>query len=324
MATDVLRRLIVSPEVTWGTYVTPATLIMGATRITPRVMQDLKQSEELGSLAPSDLVALVRESGGFGVGMDLSYEDILWCLSAIDTPGTTGSNPYTHTFAIPSTTAGAFTVYSMLMEWGDIGTEYAAEGCLATGFTISGDVGGDGVWQIEQDWIAEKVYNTSSTSTPSRRNVNLIRMADTTLAVDASNGTMGSTVKTSTLISFTYTLGTSRHLKHFAGSLFPLNYGVGKLSGQLSLVCELNTDALAIVNAMFGTTVEKQIRLLASSSPREARLDFAGYLAAPPLELDRNRDGNSTVELVFNAAYNSTYGNFAGMRVINALATWPP
>lgn len=324
MATNVLRRLSVSPETTWGTAVTPATKVMGVTAITPRLMQDVHQTEELGTIAPSSLIALVRESGGFGIGMDLSYEDICFPLNSIDTPAITGAGPYTYTYVLPSTSAGAFTGYTMLMEWGaEIATEYQAEGCIAEGISISGDISGDGVWQCQQDWLAEKLSATSGTSSPADRTVEKIRMSDTVLYLDAIAGTIGTTLKSSTLISFNWSLTSGRHLKHFAGSLYPLDYGRGRWGGQLSLVCELNADTISVVGSMFGATASRQVRLAGTSGTKVAWLDFAGYLAAPPLELDKDRDGNSTVELVFNAAYNSPLGSFAGAKAVNGMATWP-
>jgi hypothetical protein len=321
MAATALKRLLVKAESAWGTPVVPSYLLTPVTEMAIRIANEHYQSAELGKVAPSSNIAFVAHSGGVSFGMDLSYEGILVPLNALDTESNTGAGPYTHTFVLPTQTAGVFTPYTFALESGDISTEWQVEGCIATGLTISSEQ--RSVWKATQEYIGQQVTRTSGIATPAEPVVELIKHGSTKLFVDALAGTVGTTEIPATLRSFTLNVENGRHLKWLGETIVPNDYGIGPWTGSLNMRVELNATVLAYLEAGLTDNVSRQIRIRGASGAKTVSIDFAGYLVMAPQELYQDDDGNIVADLTWQGTDNVAMGNWLKFTVVNSIAANP-
>ena len=82
-ATDFLK-VQLGQESSWGTSVVATAWLMGVTDRSFELVDENYQSEESGHLAPSSLVAQVKQSVAGQISYDLTYEDILYMLTILE------------------------------------------------------------------------------------------------------------------------------------------------------------------------------------------------------------------------------------------------
>ena len=321
MAIYRLLKVQLGQEVTWGTPVAATAILMGFKSGSIVIADEMYQTEESGVLYPSKLVTQVKQSASGSIDYDLSYEDAIYLGDGVfgDCSPVGAGDPYTWAYAAPTTTAIVPREYTL--EFGTTGGEYEAEGAIFNDFTIDGDVDGDGIWQASVNFMGQIVAATAATAALTARVVEMIRMADTKLYIDAVAGTIGTTEVETALIAFSLSVDPGHHLKTFGGSINPASIGTAPWTGSLSLTLEYTAAVKAFVDALISAKVEKQISLVATSTSHTATIDFAGYLEGQ--ELFGDRDGNLTCELTWIGSYNSTLTNWLEMTFLNAVATLP-
>lgn len=313
-----LRKCQLGVETTWGTAVAAAALVGGVTDIKLRYMDELVLVEDLGRMGPGAQVLEQRQWVEGTIEFIPSYEDLMYFFAGMfGAPSTTGSgDPYTHPYVAPLTavpTAKFFTG-----ELGAASNAYKAAGVTFRRLKLSGE--SPGIWKGSADFFAKSAA-TVTLAALSDRAYEGIRMADTVLSVDAVGGTMGATAVPATLIGFDLDIDTGRHLKFFAGSAGPGDYGEGKWATNLKTTMEFNAAAKGYVDALIAPAkVQKQLSLVATSGSHIARLQHAGYIDGG-VELWPNRDQNLTVEMNWKGHYNSTFGNYLKVALLNAVAT---
>lgn len=313
-ATDLIR-LQFGQEVSWGTCVAATAKLMGLTDATLSVDDEVHQVERGGWYYPSNLMAEVMQMGSGSVQFDLTYEDILYPLdNFFDECTPTGTTTITWAYDAPTDTQ--VTPNYLTIEYGGDGNEYAACGVLFTELNIRGEAGG--VWTGDFPFICSDVETVTAASL-SNRVVELIRMADTELYVDTWTHTGARTKLDDTLISFDLNVQSGRHHKIFAGELSPQNWGDTRWSGTLTTVLEANAGAKALVDAIVGgALVQRQLRILATSAPKTATIDFYGT-AVDGVELFTDRDGNQTFTMTWRGTYNTTATEWLGIDIVNTV-----
>jgi hypothetical protein len=291
-------------EGTYGTIKVATAKLMGLTDASVGIVNESRVIEQLGNLGPSSLASLDAQSGVASVQAVASYEDILYFTQALFGAATTAGTaaPYTFTHVAPTTAAP--TIVGQSLEYGTTGAAYVLTGAIAQSLKIRG-VSGE-LWTMQADWLG-KAVSTVSLAALADRTVNVIRMADTTFAVDTWGGTMGATAAAATLISFDLALETGRHLKTFAGAANPSSWGEGRMNGTLTTVLEFNATAKAYVDALIGPLLtQRQIQIKASqgatTTTKSATIQFAGTLV-DNVTLFANRDGNIIVSLTWRGTY---------------------
>ncbi len=328
MPASALRIVQLAKETGWTTAVSTATVkLVGLTDASLNVVPDVYQPTYMGTLAPLVTTALMGQHGEMSLTQAASYQDICYWLDGVfgTAAGSAEANTtyvYNYAAALDNpTTAPSYTV-----QYGYGSTNYALEGGLCTNLNISGEAGG--VWEVSVDLLGRAVSTMSMTTGVSTREVDLIKMADTTLYITPwTQSTVSGTAASATLISFELTANPQRHLKYFAGSTNPGGHGDSVWESQLVTVMEYNSTAKALVDELTDPAlVQRQIRLAAATGTgttrREATIDFAGTLAED-VELWGDRDGNMTVSLTWNGTYQSDMANFLKVRVQNELSTLP-
>ncbi|MBU0495036.1 MAG: hypothetical protein KKA73_25200 [Chloroflexi bacterium] len=205
-----------------------------------------------GSLGPSAIAAQTALKASGNIDLDATYEDICFLLEGLFGVGVvTGS--YLHTYSAPLSSTEAPRGYTI--EVGTGTSAYKVIGALVNTLKISGEA--EGVWQVAAGILGADIATVTLASL-SDRTVELIRMADTVLYIDAWAGTLGATEASQTLISFELNIDPKRHLKPFAGSLYPRNYGYNRWEGTLKVVAEFNATAKAIVDAMLAPGLQQR------------------------------------------------------------------
>lgn len=303
-------------ETTWGTAVAATVRLMGLVEASFQIEDVTEVLPDLGRFAPSPNALQLQQSASGQIQVYGTYEDLPYFLDhifGIATPS--GSDPYTYDYAAPLTTAP--TPRKSTIEYGTASASYEMSGGLLKTLRIAGAAGR--YWEVSSDVIGEAIAATSLTGSLNDRAVNPIRMADTVCKIDAWAGTIGSTAG-GKLVSFEAAIDTMRHLKFFAGSLTPTDFGEDKWTGTLQTVLEFDSTAKAYVDALLSGKVQRQIEIEAINGTNVATLQFAGTLIdGVPLFADR--DGNITVELNWEGTYNSTLGNWLKASVTNGVST---
>src|SRR5512139_929601 len=316
MAITDLKKVQSGQEVAWGTTLAATGKWMGVTDVTLTAVDPIYHLEKSGFMRPSAQTALVDSSAEGTVEMDLSYEDIVYPLDNFFSQCTPAASVWTYT---PPTTA-ITTPNFYTLEIG--GTDFAYEACgvLFNDITISGEAAG--IWHGSFGFVAKDIHAEALTALTDRT-VEMIRMADTAIHFDVWGTAAGTAAASAaTLISFELNITNGKHLKTFAGGLQPAAWGETQWGGQLTIVCEFNAVAKAIVDALLAATPAMQqraIRIAATSGGKYARLDFYGTLI-DGVELFGDRDGNVTVELVWAGTWEPTVSDWLEIIIDNDFA----
>lgn len=287
----------------------------------------------VGWYGPSPIAAEQAQSAEASVSGVAVYEDIVNILNGLFTYTSQSSGPmaasssgaWEYPFTAPVNSTQINATYPM--EYGTSGQAYRINGAVFNGITLSGEA--MDFWKYSLPILAKSIEAKSTgltTGANTDRTVNPVKMADTTLYVDAfSTGTFGGTALSATLISFELALDMGRHLKHFAGSKYPGNWGDARYNATLKTVLEFTSTAQGYIDGMLGSTgaeLQKHLRIQAtqgsSATTKTLRFDFAG-IVSEPVKLWDDRDGNMTVSLTWNGK-NSTglsSGNFLQFFLIN-------
>lgn len=287
----------------------------------------------VGWYGPSPIAAEVAQSAEASVSGTVVYEDIANLLNGLFTAledstgsvGGTSSGSWGYEYNAPVNSTQI--VYTYPMQYGTSGEAYNLRGAVLNGITLTGEA--MDFWKYAVPIFARNVEASSTGLTTGAnvdRTVNPVKMADTTLSIDAfSTGTFGGTALSGTLISFELALDMGRHLKHFAGSKFPGNWGDNRYSGTLKTVLEFTATAKGYVDALLASTgseVQRHIRIAAtqgsSATTKTLRFDFAGIIGEP-VKLWDDRDGNMTLELTWKGKHSTglNSGGFLQFRVEN-------
>lgn len=309
---------ISSAEGTWGSTQAATIKLHGITDASLKSVDMVEIVPSAGMYGPGGAANTQAQSGEGRTSLTMTYEEAPRILNAFFTAiGQTTSTgaPYNYPYTAPVGSSQAVATYTM--EYGTSGNAYRAPGSVGKHLNITGEAGG--FWAGSVDWISKQIVAATSglSSGPSDRTVTPIRMADTTLYVDAfSTATMGGSAVSATLIAFALDIETNRHLKQFAGSLYPASWGEGKWDGTLAITAEFNASAKAWVDEALGTTgatVSRQVRIGAtegsSASVKTFNLDFGGIKTGGET-LFTDRDGNMTVALTFAGRYTTALSNW--------------
>ncbi|GEM_PF-2990744 len=327
-ASAALRLMLSTDEGTWGTDTATTRKLHGLTDASLSANQTVEVVPTVGNFGPGTVSARTAQSGEGSIEFVATYEElpIIYngLFTAIDASSITSGSPYNYPYTAPN--ASTQVVNSYTMEFGTTGQCYQMTGSVFNTLTLKGEAGG--LWTGSVDVLGKRVDPATMTTEGVNRGVNPIRMADTSLYVDAfSTGTIGTTLTSGTLISFELSVNPNRHLKTFAGSEAPASWGDGRWEGSLKTVVEFNSSAKALIDEMLGSTgvqLQKQVRLYAtegsSASVRSATVDFAGVVSDPVKFFD-DRDGNMTIEVTWQGKYSTGLGNWLGVACQNGTSS---
>lgn len=320
MPASALKILGLGQQSTFGTSTAATQKFMGLVDGSLNVDPKVEIPEVLGNLGAGPLAVLTEISAAGSAEFVACYEMLRYVWNGLFTAITASSStaaPYVYSYTAPVNSTQVHSIYSL--EFGTTGTPYIVAGGILSKATIKGVAGG--VWTGSAEFIGKQCSTSTGPASLSDTQATPIRMADTTLYVDVSTGTMGGTSVGATLVSFEWGYETGRHLKTFGGAVTPGDYGEGKHKVTLQTVLEFNASAKAYVDAMIASTptlIQRQIRIAAtqdsSASQKTARLDTAAVLKGG-FKLFDDRDGNITVALNWEGWYSTALANVAATYV---------
>ena len=327
-----LRVCQVGKETVYGTSVAATAVLMGLTGMSFGPDYANSQRRWLqGNYAPAHATVQTDKRGHAAVNGDFLFEDFPFygnkgikggvAGAVIDTSG------YTWTFPFPLTASPA--LESATWEFYDGSQEYELPGGLVESFSLSGDATPEGVVQFGAKILSLDCVKSTVTGALSTRTVETLPCGMCQLYVDAIGGTVGSTIKADTLISWKLDYDNGAHLKKFmTGSLSPSAKGYNVPSVKLAMTCEFNAASIAEVDAYLANTGRlyriKGLGTLAGASTayKTLQIDIAGDVDVNDMWSDR--DGNTTVDFTVKARYDTgAFANYGQIVVINKSTTMP-
>ena len=297
MSASTMRMLGIGLQGATGTAVYPDRLLHATCELKPKVTK-VHPQEDVSSYAPVRHYVAAVEAEGV-LKMDATYEEMTYFL-AMAMPYDEPSGSYLWEWPLPFQTDPA--TYLFTLEFQDAGP-YDSSGAytirttdtLGIGLTISG-VAGEG-WQVEMPIGARKVEYINQISdninSDMDESVTPIKMAETTVQIDSSYGSIGGTT-VEELISFNWKIEDLKHMKRFAGSLYPNGHGYGRWKTTLELVMDINAESLTLADAVLDTT-QFAVRVKGYVDATDYCYIDGMYMVEDVATLD-DRDGNNILK----------------------------
>lgn len=235
-------------------------------------------------------------------------------------------------YAYPFGTTSANTIKTYTIETGDDVQAEEMEYSFVESFTLSGERGQ--AVMMSANWVGRQITKTTFTGALSAPAVDEILTGNGTFYVDAVSGTVGTTAKTSTLLSWELSVDTGRKAKWTVdkGQLyFDFAYlDLDSFNAEFGAVLEHNVTSVAIKDAFVaGTPQLVQIKLLGPTvaTPGTAFQTKALVLSMPLVwtsvdALDAD-EGNSILAVTGRVGYDTTDATGLVITVVNELASIP-
>jgi len=279
-----------------------------------------------GTMAPTHQTTLDRYlSSATAETSDVDFEELnYWLEMLFGTVTPTGSaNPYTRTYAAPTTTA--VTPHFATLQFGQTNEVWQMQDASVTSLTLSG-AANSGVSvgaSLMGGLVKEGTLASLSESTTGTRLSGC--MASVKLA-DWSSSTF--TALASSAFSWELSVNANRVYDNFLGECTPSKSYDGKWTGQLKLSVELNNTSDDLLVAMLTSSaskiLEKRVQIIyttgTGTSLRSMTIDFAGHSMQAP-ELFQDKNGLMTYDLVLDGVYNPTASNWLSIKTESALVT---
>lgn len=191
----------------------------------------------------------------------------------------------------PSLTA-AGTYKSITLEYGDDTQAYEAEYVMARSLRLTGKTGDDGFVSAELNCFGRQETKTTFTAALTTGTLTPLIANLTSLWIDSTWATLGTTQKTGLLREFDIEITNEVHPKFMGdGQLYFSSYGEGELDFNGTLVFEGNAAAVAEYDAWDAQTA-RAMRLLIGDGTNGLQLDLFGkYETIQPI--GREQDGNN-------------------------------
>lgn len=318
-----LRKLQLGRETTAGTAVAATTIWRG-----------------MGTLEDQREMVFVEEDIGYLSGVDRSYQPKLQAALSMPSvpatfeqlphildaaigvatpaPDSTGSGDV-YSYAFPTTAAPTLKTYTI--EGGDNEAVEEMEYAFVQSFTLEGSAGE--ALMVSAEWLGRQVAPSAFTTTATLPDVEEILFSKGKLYIDAADGTIGTTQKSSTLLSATLNANTG-------------NVPVFTADGELffTFVKTVGSEITLDITFEHDGTATAEKAAWRAQTPRLIRLQFegstlttAGDYTKKTLTIDlagrwesfaalEDQDGNDVVTGTFRARYNATAALYAEMVVV--------
>lgn len=245
------------------------------------------------------------------------------------TSGSASGSAYVYAYTMPaSITASKNTISTYTIEAGDSQQEEEMEYAFVREFKITGEHGQavrmSAVWEGRQ--VAASTY-TGSLSLPT---VETILFQKSKLYIDAAGGTIGTTVKSSTLVSFALSVTTGwKKLPTGSGTLYFDSIDFSDPNVELDITFIHDSTATAGKTAWRAETGQlirvqllgSQIQTSGTYTNKTVNLDLAGKWVS--FESLGERDGLEIITGKFKAMLDTTASLYFNMTVANTLSALP-
>ena len=280
------------------------------------------KEESVGLLVPTDRTYVGKLAAMLSVPeTELTFEQVCHILEGgIKTATPVGAGPYVRTYAPPLTsTPNAIKTYTMETGNKIAGDAHEMAYSFVESFTLSGKQGE--AWKMSSNWRGRQKVEAALTGSVALQAVEEALFSKTSLYIDASGGTIGSTQKAAVLLEASITVQTGIQAV-FAGDgqLYFTTHKFTRPQFEYSLTFELESGGIA--NAERAAMESQALRLVRLSCPgsdsdRLMVIDFAGKHTA--VGGYQNSEENTTVQISGEAKYSSTDALFFEIEVTNDL-----
>lgn len=321
-----LNKIQLGRETTPGTAVAATSIWRGpATDIVDESSHQFAE-EDVGLLVPTDREYVPQVFATLAMPeTEATFEQILHILEAgIQAATPTGTGPYVYTYAFPlSSTLNTIKTYTV--ETGNlVGNDvHEMEYGFVSDFSLSGAA--KEAWKVSANWAGRRKSTASFTGALSLTAQEEMLFNRTTLYIDASNGTVGTTPMVGVLTAASVQVTTGIVPVWTAdGALHFYKHKFTRPTVAYSLTLELESDN-NIVAAERAAWAAKTLRLIqlkvAGAGTSEMKLNLAGKHV--DISEYQNSDGNTVVEISGEAKYSSADALYASFVVKNSLAAVP-
>lgn len=258
---------------------------------------------------------------------EMTFEQLPHLLEAgILTATPSGGGPYTRVYAYP-TDNSVPTIKTYTIETFNAAADndmLEAEYCFVEEFTLEGAAGE--AWKMSANWIGRQVTPSTPTSLSTLVAVEDAMVPLTTLYIDATGGTVGTTQRSKVFMGGSIKVKTGLVAVMIGdGQMYFVSHKWTKPEITYSLNFELQDDSVSVVAAERAIRKSGAVRLLqlsiAGSSSRSIVLKWAGK--HDTVGNYENSNGNTTVRIDGHAVYSSADALFFSATVINNVSALP-
>jgi hypothetical protein len=321
-----LRKIQIGEESTKGNAVAATAALLGKLSVEDKFTQHSPE-EDRGSLIKPYRSIKTGDEVGLSFEGDCTFEQLIYFLHmgvlGNVTPSASGSEN-TWTFTPAKTAAGTFD--SFTIEYGDDVQAFETEYCMASKISLSG--GMNAPVTLKVDMFGRQIATTTFTGSITPPTVETALGQKSKLYIDNEDGTVGTTEKSSTLISWTYDIETGLYVNRYGdGNLYFSAYGENGAKATLEATvafnsgvnteranCDGATQRLMRVE-ITGTTID--------ANPREIDLDICGVYVPGSFKLLEERDGEDVVSFTLESRDSANYGKGFEVTVVNDVASLP-
>ena len=238
--------------------------------------------------------------------------------TAIAIASSTNASPVAVTTATPHglSTGMQVVIIGHLVNTGANGT-WTITVTGASSFTATGSVG---------NGIGAATGTVTQTITPgiADRTVEPVLFAgETTLAIDAAGGTVGTTPVSNALVSFDMSIDNQEQGFFTGDQKYPTDFTQEKFKVTLTLKLKWNAQVKALFNSTLLTGASSLFQIKATSGTKSCELDFSGVLESDPAQYQVDY-GALTQEFKFGGLVDTgALANYLKTITINSVASLP-
>jgi hypothetical protein len=317
------NKLQLGREGTAGTAVAATTIWRGPFGDIEDDRQRQTAEEQIGLIVSAERLYDARLGARLSMpATELTFEQLPHILEAgIKTATPTGTAAYTRVYSLPvNETLNTIKTYTI--EAGNVaapGDIREMEYSFVESFVLSGQ-GGE-AWKKQANWTGRQVAESAFTPALSLPAVEESLFANTSVYIDASGGTIGSTQKAGVLMAANINVVTGLVPRFTAnGTLYFAAHAQRKPQITFTLTLELESGNLAKTERdAFEAASIRLIRLANTGTGSKAwTMDMAArYSKVNPYQ---NSDENTTVQLEGRAVYSSADALIWSLSVVNTIA----
>jgi hypothetical protein len=320
-----LRKIQIGEENTAGTAVA-ATSILRMEGTAEDLTEVMHAAEDVGFLSYTDRTYIPSVGGRLPLSGAATFEQLPYILMmGVDDVTATGATT-SKTRAFVLCTSGQEAPQSYTLEFGDDQQAEEMAYCFCEDFEISGAMG-EAV-MMSATIRGRQISTTTFTGSLSLPSVEEILASKAKLYIDAGGGTIGSTQKTGTLLSFALRITTGFQPVRVGGDGELYFDSVKNVAPEVLLEITFEHEGTAVAEkAAWLAETTRLIRLsiegtdCGDGTNRKLEIDIAGRWESFSALADS--DGNDTVTGTLRGRWSNTDSLFCEITVINALATLP-
>lgn len=312
----------------------PGTAVAATTKLRSKfsMLEDAREytivEEQIGSFTQAERSYAAKLLGKYNMpSTELTFEQVLHILEAgVKTATPTGAGPYVYAYAYPFTGTSVNTIKTYTIETGSAtvtGDVQEMEYSFVESFEFSGKFGE--AWMMQSNWQGRQLLPSTFTPALTVPTVEEALFQKTTLAIDATGGTIGTTTKAGTLMSASIKVTTGLVPVPVAnGQLYfaATKWTQPKITFSITMELEDTVGLVTAERVFFNTNVVRLFQLsCAGSAARIFKIQFAGKY--DKISDYSNDNGNTSVTFEGHVVASSADSIAATFTVVNLLATVP-